>query len=186
LASDPSLEVKQAKAHAFLNGKYHADREAFLDSWDKLITFGVLLAGAVAFADIFGSSSQKVGAALISLFAFLQLVYSLQLKVRKHSEQRMKYFEIAARLEVGSLTAAEALADMIRLSGEEDPPYFAVHALAENWATRAVFGDDRPFPCKVSWLRNKLRHYVRQDGHDFSVSHEVDLTPAPGSSLRHP
>ncbi len=153
MATVTTAAINEAKFCALLNGKYHADREAFLDSWDRLITFGVLAAGATAFLDVFGVHFQKLGAASLALFALVQLVYGLPVKARKHAFLRERYFEISSRLANGDLKAAAANGSMLNLAGQEDPPYFAVHAIAENWATRAVYGDKKPLPCKIGLFR---------------------------------
>lgn len=161
--------IDRARHAALMNGKYHADREAFLDFWDKLITFAVLAAGGTAFLDVFGQANQKLGAATLTIFALVQLVYSLPVKARKHANLRERYFDIAARLANGSLAALQAESEMLLFAGQEDPPYCAAHALSENWATTAVFGPIKTLPCEIGFLRKSLRHWLRQEAHNFSA-----------------
>lgn len=103
-------------------------------------------------------------------FATLDLVFNLSDRARTHAFLRRQYFVIAAALERPRANAAKAQADMLKLAAEEEPPYLAAHALAENWATRAVLGPSVPLPCRVGWLRRRLRHFIRFDGQDFGVS----------------
>jgi len=170
MATDTPAGLNEAKHGAFTNGKYHADREAFFDFWDKSITFGVLLTGAVAFLDVFGNSFQKVGAAVLGVFALLQLVAELSKKARDHSTLKKLYFELAAKMESGELAANAAGAAMLRLAGEERPPYCALHAIAENWATRAIYGDGKPLPCRIGRFQRILRNWSRFEGTNFGCS----------------
>ena len=171
MASIPTVdEVKRARYCAYLNGKYHSDREAFYDWWDKLTNFLVLATGAVAFSDVFGSAFQKVGAGAIGLFALLQLVFSLSLKAREHLQFKREYFSIASKLEAGELDPAQAHALMTRIAGDEPPPFMALHAICENWAKLAVYGSDEPAPCEVGWFARLTKNVLRHSSASFIAS----------------
>ncbi len=181
MASNPALEeVKRARYYEYLNGKYHSDREAFYDWWDKLTNFFVLATGAVAFSEVFGGATQKIGAAAIGLFALAQLVFSLSLKARQHLQFKREYFEIASKLEAGELAPTQAHAQMTRIAGDEPPPFMALHAICENWAKQAVYGDSEPIPCRVGWISRLTRHVWRHSSRDYSVSSKK----APKETLR--
>ncbi|MFM7348945.1 MAG: hypothetical protein ACKO01_05585 [Erythrobacter sp.] len=178
MASNPSLddEVKRARFCAYLNGKYHSDREAFYDWWDRVTNFCVLATGAVAFSDVFGGAAQKLGAAAIGLFALAQLVFSLSLKAREHLQFKRQYFDIASKLEAGEIEPAQAHAQMTRISGDEAPIFMALHAVCENWAYSAVFGNDGPPRCRIGWLARITRNFWRHSSRDFRFD--------PGSARR--
>ena len=168
MADVKALTVQTSKKNAFTNGKYHADRESFYDFYDKWVNFGVLVTGAVAFTDVVGQHWQKLGAAVLFIFALAQLVFRLSAQARKHGELKQRYFAIAAFIENKNMSPKVADAEMLKLAGEEDPPYFALHALAENWATLAVFDDDRPKPCEVNWFRRITRNWLRHSDVSFA------------------
>lgn len=180
MASNPPVdEVKRARFYAYLNGKYHSDRGAFYDWCDKLTNFGVLVTGAVAFSDVFGDAAQKLGAATLGLFALAQLVFSLSVKAREHFQFKREYFSIASRVEAGKLKPRQAFAEMTRVAGDEPPPFMALHAIAENWAKMAIYGDSEPPPCRVGWFAILTRHVWRHSSTDFSAG----PTKAPRESI---
>ena len=173
MATNSSVdEVKRARFCAYLNGKYHSDREAFYDWWDKATNFLVLATGAVAFTDVFGGATQKLGAAAISLFALVQLVFSLSLKAREHLQFTRQYFDIASKLEAGELDPAQAHAEMTRISGDEAPIFMALHALCENWAHAAVYGNAEHPRCEVGWISRLTRNLWRHSSRDFTLRPE--------------
>lgn len=168
MATHPSAEVKQSQHNALLNSRYHADREAFFDAWDRYITFGLLLTGGAAFLKIFGDAAQTTGAAVLTIFALARIVFEIGKKARLHSDLRRRYFEVSAQLEEGNTSPQEANAEMMRISGKEPPIYCAVHALAENWATTAIYSDEKKIPCRVGWFASVTRHWLRHESDGFS------------------
>lgn len=167
MADDTPPEITAAKYEAFANGRYHADRESFLDSCSRLITFGILVTGGLAFFQIFGDSAQAFGVGAMSVFALAKLVWSPDSRARTHNSLRKRYFDLVAQLTEEAITAKQAQAKMLRMAGEEEPPFCAVHALAENWASEAVLGKDRPLPCRVKPILKFSRHIFRYDGIKF-------------------
>lgn len=168
MADDSSSSaIKSARWVALTNGHYHSEREAFLDSVDRVVTFVVLLAGAGTVTSAIDESMRTISAIAVTVFAMAQLVFSLGPAARKHSNLREKYFDIAADLEGGKLNPAEAHSNMLRLAGSEGTIYAAAHAVSENWSKQAIYGSDAQELCKVNWVRRALRHIWRQSAHDF-------------------
>lgn len=163
----PATPVEQAKVCALLNGRYHADREAWFDWCHRILMFGVIMGGSSALLDIWPWA--KAGSALLAVaLGTLDLVFSLSDRARDHSYLRKQYFAIAAELEKPRASSSKAQAAMMLLAADEEPPYFAAHALAENWAVQAVLGPSAPVPCKVGWFRKRLRHLMRFDQATFA------------------
>lgn len=163
----PTTALEQAKVCALLNGRYHADREAWFDWCHRILMFGVILGGSSALLDIWPWA--KAGAALSAVaLSTLDLVFNLSDRARNHSYLRKRYFAVAADLEGRRASASKAQADMMLLAADEEPPYYAVHALAENWAIQAVLGTAAKLPCKVGWFRKRLRHLIRFDQETFA------------------
>lgn len=165
----PTSALEQAKVGAFLNGRYHADREAWFDWCHRILMFGVIVGGSSALLDVW--PWLRVSASFSAVvFGTLDLVFNLSNRARTHSFLRKQYLAVAADLESPRASPANAQAEMMRLAAEEEPPYFAVHALAENWAIRAVLGPEASPPCKVGWLAKRLRHIRRYDQESFACS----------------
>lgn len=169
MAAHSTGEIKAAKFCAYLNGSYQADREAYLDGWHRALMFLVIVLGAsavVAAAPNWARTSASIATAAIGA---ADLVLNLSVRARTASFLRKSYFEIAAALEEGALAPKAAEAAMLRLVAEEEPPYRAAHALAENWANGAVYGDERPTPCAVGFWRRLTRNMLHYSGQDFSA-----------------
>lgn len=154
--------LKSAKWAAFTNGKYHADREAFLTFWDRLITFMLLCAGAGTIVELAPTYTRPFSALVVTVFATIQLVYDITRKSQKHGYLRDRYFKLASDLERGSLTPKEAHAQMLELAGSEDPIYCVVHQLSEQWAHQAVYGKQHHDHKTIGFWRRMTKHVFRQ------------------------
>ena len=162
-------QVSAAKFDAYLNGAYQADREAYVDRWHRALMFGVIVLGASAVIDIMPAWARTVATMLTAVLAAADLVLDLSVRARTASFLRKGYFEVAAKLEEQSITPRAAHAEMLRLAAEEEPPYKAAHAIAENWATMAVFGPSKALPCKVGPWWRLTRNLMHYHGHNFSA-----------------
>lgn len=167
-AKPPTTEIERAKVCALLNARYHADREAWYDGWHRILMSGVIIGGSGALLDILWPWTRGLASFAVVIFGTIDLVFSLSDRARKHGFLRKRYLEVAADLERPRANARSAQAEMMLFSAEEDPPYYAVHALAENWATRAILGSDVELPCRIGWFRRLFRHVWRFDEGSFS------------------
>lgn len=111
MATHPTTSaLEQAKVSALLNGRYHADREAWFDGWRRIFMFGIILSGSSALLDLVPWA--KAGAALLAVaFGAADLVFSLSDRARKHAFLRKQYFTVAAQLELPRASAAKAQDD---------------------------------------------------------------------------
>lgn len=167
-AVSPAGAIKAAKFCAYLNGAYHADRESYLDGWHRALMFLVIMLGASVVVEALPDYARAAAGISTAAIAALDLVLNLSVRARTAAFLRKSYFEIAADLEEGNITAVQADARMLRLSAEEEPPYMAAHALAENWATGAVYGSEKARPCRVNWWKRMTRNLLHYAGHNFS------------------
>lgn len=170
MASVSSSQIKAAKFCALLNGAYHADREAYLDGWHRVLMFAVILLGASAVVEAFPTWARLGASISTAAIGAADLVLNLSVRARTASFLRKGYFEIAADLEEGEISSTKAESAMLRLAADEEPPYKAAHALAENWATGAVYGSARPLPCQVGRWRRLTRNMLHHASHNFSVT----------------
>lgn len=154
-------EIKGAKWNAFTNGRYHADREAFLSFWDRAITFALLCAGTSVIVSSTPEYVKTFSAVALTIFALAQLVFELSRTAQRHSYLRDSYFKVASDVERGSISPNEAQARMLELAGTEDPIYCTAHLLAEQWAYEAVYGRPQKKAKKIRFLRKLTRHYLR-------------------------
>jgi hypothetical protein len=169
MATDaPAGEINASKFCAYLNGSYQADREAHLDGWHRAFMFGVIMLGTSAVVDALPDWTRIGASVATAAIGAADLVLNLSVRARTASFLRKSYFEIAADLEEQAMSPTAADAAMLRLASEEEPPYRAAHALAENWAAGAVYGSEKLPPCRVTRWQRITRNFFRHGGHDFS------------------
>jgi hypothetical protein len=174
-SNSPATPVEAARIEALANGRYHADREAHLDTVHNLLIALVIILGASALGDLFPAWGKAAAGAATVIAGTLDLVLKLVERARAHAVLREKYFEIDARLQATGASAASAKQAMSALAGKEEPPFMAAHAVAEVWATMSVLGSAAA-PCCIPPRRRFLRHWLRQNGADFSAgSGQEDL-----------
>ena len=161
-------QADSARFGAFMNGAYHADREAFLDGVHRWLMFAVIVLGASALTDLLSPHSKMIATGLGALAGTFDLVFDLSTRARKHGYLRRDYFAQAAKMAEGSVSPADAQAAMLMLAAEEEPPYYAAMALAENWANGAVYMD-RPAPRRIGWWSKLTRHLLHRDGESFTT-----------------
>lgn len=169
MATDPAAGPLDAQRFAaFTNGSYHADREGFLDWTHRVLLLIVILLGTSALLEVMPPAWRQISAALTTLAGTLDLVFDLTTRARKHGHLRREYFELAASLAEGRITPAEADAAMLRSAADEEPPFCAAHAVAENWASMAVYGGGRVAPCRITGAQRLFRHVWRFNGSSFA------------------
>jgi hypothetical protein len=134
--------------------------------------FSVIMLGTSSVADILTLRAKTWAAIATAAVAAADLVLDFSVRARTAAFLRKRYFEIAAMLDGGEMTAAQADAALLRIAAEEEPPYMAAHAIAENWATRAVYGETRPLPCRISWWCKLTRHLLHHSSQDFAADTE--------------
>ena len=165
-------KVNEIRFEAYTNGSYHADREAVLDRRHRWMMFLVIALGASAVLQPLGDRAASIAAFATAIIGAMDLAFGFSVRARNHAFLRKEYFRIASELVAEEITTDAARAKLTALAGEEEPPYRAAHAIAENWATRAVFGDALPLPCRVTWLQRRFRHWLLMTSIDFSAKHE--------------
>lgn len=168
MASDTSAEaLNVARYSAYMNGRYHADREAFLDRTHRALMFLVIMFGASAFSSVVPQTVAPYFGALTASLGAADLVLNLSVRARAHASLREHYFSIAAQLEKSDLQVSDAQAKMTELSGKEEPVFYASHAIAQNWAFRAVYGGSDQLPCIIKRYHRVFAHLFRFSSTSF-------------------
>jgi hypothetical protein len=148
-ATAPTLEA--LRVSCLMNSRYHASREAFLDTVHRWFMFAVIALGAGALIDVFpremsgyniGSLVKQVFAALAALIAALDLTFDLSNRARTHSMMKRRYFELIADVVEKKRTLIEACACLNRYSADEEPAYHALLISSWNAAQEMVYGEE--------------------------------------------
>ena len=155
-----------------MNARYHASREAFLNSVHRILMFLIILSGASATADLFPEKPWVRGAlaAAAAAFAALDLTADLSNRARCHALMKRRYFELLADLAAERKSEAEIEERMHSYSADEEPAFHALLALCWNAAQEMVYGSKRhqyDVPMYQRLLKNVLRFgRTNYDFHD--------------------
>jgi hypothetical protein len=168
-----TLDAAGIRCECLMNARYHAAREAFLDTVHRWFMFGVICLGAVSLTDALprafhvilgidvGSATIKeITAALAAILAALDLTFDLSNRARLHALMKRRYFELASDVVAGKETLLEAQACLDKFSADEEPAYYALLIASWNAAQEMVYGDDAKcykIPRPHLWLKNVWR-----------------------------
>jgi hypothetical protein len=130
------------RCELLMNARYHASREAFLDTTHRILMFLIIVMGAAAIADLFPWPWVKgVFAACTVVFASFDLTSDLSNRARCHALMKRRYFELLADLTGHRRTETEIAEHMHRYSADEEPAFHALLAVSWNAAQEMVYGD---------------------------------------------
>lgn len=163
-ASPPTLN--EIRYPCLMNMDYHAAREARLDRNHRWLMFGVIIAGASAFLDIW-EGMRVIGPVVAVLAGSLDLTFDLSNRARSHAMFRRRYAEILAEASRSPDKLTELQCKLDELSGEEEPPYHAQMALSAMRAQEQAYGKVTD-PCRPGWFYRLFANVVRFDGKDFN------------------
>ncbi len=144
-----------------MNARYHASREAFLDTVHRVLMFLIIVLGAGAVTDLFNTPwIRGAFAASAVIFAALDLTADLSNRARTHSMMKRRYFELLADLADGLKTPTQIEASMHRCSAEEEPAFHAL--LAESWnaAQEMIYGNNAD-QYRIPWRHHLLKNIRR-------------------------
>jgi hypothetical protein len=137
--------LDDVRINCLMNARYHATREAFLDTVHRWLMFGVIAFGAGAVINVVPAEHDwlsKLLGACAAIFGALDLTFDLSNRARAHSLMKRRYFELLADLAEGKKTESEAQACCNRYSADEEPAYIALLMRSWNAAQEMLYGDD--------------------------------------------
>lgn len=150
----------------FMNARYHAAREAFLDSSHRWLMFGVILFGSLAVVEVVGAVGGVAPfrngslSALAAIMGALDLTFDLSNRARQHSLMKRRYYELLADVELGVKNLTEGNACLHRYSAEEEPAYYALLESAHNATQRITYGD-RADIRQLRWHHRVFKNFLR-------------------------
>jgi hypothetical protein len=181
-ASGPSSAegTVDPRVNCLMNARYHASREAFLDTAHRWFMFAIIAMGATAIIDVAPADwlplVKNVSAAIGALLAAMDLTFDLSNRARAHSLMKRRYFDLVADLAEGSKTPEQVAVCASRYAADEEPAYHALLMASWNAAQEMVYGD-------VAY------HYVIPRTHLFwkniwrYPAEKYDLTKSKGTGL---
>jgi hypothetical protein len=160
-----------------MNARYHASREAFLDTVHRVLMFLIIVLGAAGVTDLLGSSStahliKGIFGACAVVFAAIDLTVDLSNRARCHALMKRRYFEMLADLITNKqILDVEAL--MHRCCADEEPAFHALLASCWNSAQEMVYGQYAD-AYQIPWWHKKFQNLVR-----FGRKYDVVAGPRP-------
>lgn len=187
-AASTTTGIRGIRVICLMNARYHAAREAFLDSVHRWLLFGVIGAGASAVATLalqfadYAWLNPAFGA-LAAVFGALDLAFDLSNRARGHSMMKRRYFELLADVEEGQKTVAQADVCLHRYSAEEEPAYHALLMASWNVVQETVYGariDQYVIPIRHRLLQNLWR--FEGANYEFKAGNDVPSLATSGSA----
>ena len=105
----PAAEIEAGlRCDLLMNARYHASREAFLDTLHRILMFLIIVLGAAAITELSPWPwVRSVFAACATILAALDLTADLSNRARSHALMKRRYFELLADLAAHKRTDAE-------------------------------------------------------------------------------
>ncbi len=137
--------VEGLRCDLLMNARYHASREAFLDTAHRLLMFLIIVFGAAAVTDLLNAIAwvswiKGILAAAVVIFAATDLTADISNRARTHALMKRRYFEMLADLTSGK-NPRVIESQMYRYGGDEEPAFHALMATSWNAAQEMVYGD---------------------------------------------
>lgn len=167
---DCAALVHGLKHTALRNALYHTARRGFLDTANRALNLAVILGGtSYAAAIATGKLATALGFATTAVGA-LQLVFDFSGRARDHQLLQKRYYDLLSAIESKETPAKQDCvawsAELQRIYADEPPTLRALDAIADNQATAALIGGDKP-RLKVGWLQSLTRHLFPYNGSTF-------------------
>lgn len=167
--------VFQLRHMALRNALYHLARRRFLDGISRTFNLLIILGGTGTAAELSRGNPNiafYLGGA-IALVGALQLVFDYTGRARLHEILQRRYFSLMADVECAisptSDQCARWYAEFTRAAADEPPTMRALDAIADNQATFALLGGDKP-RLKVSRWQSLTRQIFAHNGGAFAPS----------------
>lgn len=160
---------------ALRNALYHLARRRFLDGVNRFCNLLIILGGTGTAAQLAGGSPDTAFAlgGAIALVGALQLVFDYTGRARLHEILQRRYFHLMADIECCETPTSEQCArwysEFSRAAADEPPTMRALDAIADNQATFALLGGDKP-RLKITWWQSFTRHMLAHNGGAFPVA----------------
>lgn len=161
--ADLDDEIFQIKHMALRNALYHVARRRFLDGINRFCNLLVILGGTAVVAEMARGApaySLLVGCTVTTIGA-LQLVFDYSGRARQHEILQRRYFNLMADVECVEAPSGEQCvrwrSEFSRAAADEPPTLRALDAIADNQATFALIGGDKP-RLKITRWQSLTRH----------------------------
>ena len=162
-----------------MNSRYHASREAFLDTVHRWFMFAVIALGTAAVINVLPSEvlgipisaiATKVFAASAGIIAALDLTFDLSNRARTHAMMKRRYFELIADVIEKRRSLIEASACLNRYSADEEPAYHTLLIASWNDAQKMVYGDEADY-YEIPPRHLRFKNLWRYIGENYQFKH---------------
>jgi len=162
---------------ALRNALYHEARYRFLDGVNRCFNFMVILGGTGTAAQLAGNHPNVailLGGSVAAIGA-LQLVFDYAGRAYRHDTLKRRYYDLLADIDCELSPTHESCtqwkANISRISADEPPTKRALDAVADNQATSALLGGDRP-RMKITMWQSLTRQLFAHNSGAFPIDPE--------------
>ena len=155
---------------ALRNALYHEARYRFLDGINRWFNFMVIVGGtgtAAQLAKNHPDAAVWLGGS-VAVIGALQLVFDCAGRAYRHDTLQRRYYELLAEIDCELSPTSEVCArwkaDISRISADEPPTKRALDAVADNQATNALIGGDRPRLKITKWQSLTRQLFAHNSG----------------------
>jgi hypothetical protein len=177
-----ATSINDLKFKALNNALYHTARRQRLETWSRVTSFFVIVAGTATVVDLVKDTGYApwIGLAIAAIGA-AQLVFDFAGRAKNHELLQKRYYDLLGRMhETLAPTdeqCASMMAEILRISGEEPPTYRALDAVTYNEALDSIYGDERSaYRLRIEWWQSLTRHVIPYNGTAFRT--EAESKPA--------
>jgi hypothetical protein len=164
-------DANRIKFEAMRNAMYHAWRKTYLDRWNRLFSFLVIIAGAAAAADMgkrIGLSTELL-AFIAALAGSMQLVFDFGGMAREHDFLQRQYYDLIAQMaeeqNQTEVMIAKLQRDLYRIYANEPAPLRALDAIAYNATAEALGFSNRRI--RIRWYHTIFSQCVPFNQSEF-------------------
>lgn len=179
--------VQDLEHHALRNALYHTARRQRLETWDRVLTFFVIVGGAATVIQVLdGVPWLKVALGIaITAIGALKLVLNFGSRARDHQILQRRYYEILGDIkEGGNLSEKQRykiMGDLARIAGDEPPTLRALDAVAYNEATDSLYGETASASrIPITKWQDFTKHFLTHNGAPF----DREIQPPPTEESR--
>lgn len=173
--SDPRFKAEYGISRLI---RYNGKRQRFFDGLHRIVLFTNAVLGSSAFVTVVSNKTVVAAwlTAIVAIASALDNVIGFSERARKHSEQRIRYYDLYCELVTTSpeqYNVGEFLEKRLRIDRDSPPPRKVLDIISRNEEDVAR-GYPHEETIHVAWPRYILRHFIDLPPKQWRTESEVN------------